>query len=112
MWFAPNENNLPDNRGRFSVKGLAHCVCWTPLPQFQQQKGVRASGFDNFTVLSNFQKLTRIISTCCCFSYSLYLYLPYRSRSKEKDSIDPLTDKKKIKEEKEDEKVEDVSSTC
>lgn len=56
MWFAPNENNLPDNRGRFSVKGLAHCVCWTPLPQFQQQKGARASGFDNFTVLSNFKK--------------------------------------------------------
>ncbi|XP_070773451.1 probable ATP-dependent RNA helicase DDX46 isoform X2 [Enoplosus armatus] len=32
-----------------------------------------------------------------------------KSRSKEKDSIDPLTEKKKIKEEKEDEKVEDVN---
>uniref|UniRef100_A0A8P4GKE3 Probable ATP-dependent RNA helicase DDX46 n=1 Tax=Dicentrarchus labrax TaxID=13489 RepID=A0A8P4GKE3_DICLA len=32
-----------------------------------------------------------------------------KSRSKEKDSVDPLTDKKKIKEEKEDEKVEDVN---
>ncbi|XP_041657753.1 probable ATP-dependent RNA helicase DDX46 [Cheilinus undulatus] len=30
-----------------------------------------------------------------------------KSRSKEKDTIDPLSDKKKIKEEKEDEKVED-----
>ncbi|XP_020491210.1 probable ATP-dependent RNA helicase DDX46 [Labrus bergylta] len=30
-----------------------------------------------------------------------------KSRSKEKDSVDPLSDKKKIKEEKEDEKVED-----
>lgn len=39
-----------------------------------------------------------------------YCDLPYRSRSKEKDTIDPLSDKKKIKEEKEDEKVEDVSS--
>lgn len=35
--------------------------------------------------------------------------LLFRSRSKEKDSVDPLSEKKKIKEEKEDEKVEDVS---
>ncbi|XP_029374749.1 putative ATP-dependent RNA helicase DDX46 isoform X2 [Echeneis naucrates] len=32
-----------------------------------------------------------------------------KSRSKEKDNIDPLSDKKKVKEEKEDEKVEDVN---
>jgi len=37
---------------------------------------------------------------------------PSRSRSKEKDSVDPLSEKKKIKEEKEDEKVEDVSTAC
>lgn len=36
-------------------------------------------------------------------------YLPNRSRSKEKDTVDPVSEKKKVKEEKEDEKVEDVS---
>lgn len=42
----------------------------------------------------------------------LFLFDPlYRSRSKEKDSLEPLSDKKKAKEEKEDEKGEDVSTT-
>lgn len=46
----------------------------------------------------------------CQFSlFSLCFYVSYRSRSKEKDTMDPLSEKKKIKEEKEDEKVEDVS---
>lgn len=37
------------------------------------------------------------------------LHLLNRSRSKEKDNTDIVSEKKKIKEEKEDEKVEDVS---
>lgn len=41
--------------------------------------------------------------------FFLIVFIPYRSVSKEKDSVDPVSDKKKTKEEKEDEKVEDVS---
>lgn len=33
----------------------------------------------------------------------------YSSKSKEKDNVEPVSEKKKVKEEKEDEKVEDVS---
>lgn len=40
------------------------------------------------------------------------LHLLNRSRSKEKDNTDIVSEKKKIKEEKEDEKVEDVSCFC
>lgn len=39
-------------------------------------------------------------------------HLLHRSRSKEKDNTDVVSEKKKIKEEKEDEKVEDVSCFC
>lgn len=41
----------------------------------------------------------------------IFLMLTHRPKSKEKDSVDPLSEKKKVKEEKEDEKTEDVS-TC
>lgn len=39
----------------------------------------------------------------------LYFYVSYSSKSKEKDNVEPVSEKKKVKEEKEDEKVEDVS---
>lgn len=39
----------------------------------------------------------------------LYSYPSHSSKSKEKDSVEPVSEKKKVKEEKEDEKVEDVS---
>lgn len=42
-------------------------------------------------------------------SLLLYSYPCYSSKSKEKDSVEPVSEKKKVKEEKEDEKVEDVS---
>lgn len=47
------------------------------------------------------------------FFYNEYLKwlcicVPYRPRSKEKDNVEPVSEKKKLKEEKEDEKVEDV----
>lgn len=51
------------------------------------------------------------LSKCYWSSYVFYHYLPYRSKSRETESTDPVSDKKKIKEEKEkeEEKVEDVS---
>lgn len=39
----------------------------------------------------------------------LIFFFPCRAKSKEKDTLEPIAEKKKIKEEKEDEKVEDVS---
>lgn len=40
--------------------------------------------------------------------YLYNTYFPYSSKSKEKDNVEPVSEKKKVKEEKEDEKVEDV----
>lgn len=41
--------------------------------------------------------------------FLLYFDFSYSSKSKEKDNVEPVSEKKKVKEEKEDEKVEDVS---
>lgn len=43
------------------------------------------------------------------YIFLLFSYLCNSSKSKEKDSVEPVSEKKKVKEEKEDEKVEDVS---
>lgn len=40
----------------------------------------------------------------------LFCFLRAKSKEKEKESVEPVSEKKKVKEEKEDEKVEDVSS--
>lgn len=60
--------------------------------------------------LANFLKININLNMLPFYPYSLWCHRSHRSRSREKDNVDPVSDKKKIKEEKEDEKVEDVSA--